>query len=97
MCRQITRYGDGVVAVAIHAQRQRLHALQQQERIHRRQRRAGVAQWHGARVRNECGGTEIARVDDAVIGRLRLAEHRERSVENTLESKSIMRKEYEVY
>src|SRR3546814_14793163 len=25
MCRQITRYGDGVVAVAIHAQRQRLH------------------------------------------------------------------------
>src|SRR3546814_4652214 len=29
------------------------------------------------RARNECGGPAFARVDDAVLGRLRLVEHRD--------------------
>eukprot|EP01132_Coremiostelium_polycephalum_P021847 gene21848-biopygen12291 len=65
---------QGVFGVALHAQGQGFQALQQQECIHRRQGRAGVAQRHGTGAGNERRRAEFFGVDHTVIGRLRLVE-----------------------
>ena len=76
MLRQI--FGDrlGIVAMLLHAQRQRLDAGQDQEGVERRQRRAEIAQAEHAAGDRE---SEIAKgllQLDAVIFRARLAQHR---------------------
>ncbi len=66
-----------VLDVALHAQRQRLDALQQHERAHRREHRASVALADGAAARDVGASAVLLGVDDAVIGVLRLGQHRE--------------------
>ncbi len=63
-----------VVADAIHAQRQGLDALQDQEGVERRDRRAGVAQRHDARAADVGGRPERLGVDDAVVADVGLVE-----------------------
>ncbi len=66
-----------VVAVALHAQRQRFQPLQDHEGVERRQRRAHVAQRHNAAATNEGGRAEGLGIDHAVIGRVGGIEQRE--------------------
>ena len=70
--------GDGqrVLAVALHPQRQRLDALQEQERVERRDRGAGVAQQHGPHAADVGGGPERVGPDDAVVARVGLRQAR---------------------
>ena len=63
-------------AVALHPQRQRLDALQEQERVERRERGAGVAQQHGAHAADVGGGPERVAPDDAVVARVGLRQAR---------------------
>ena len=56
-----------VVADAVHAQRQRLDALQDQEGVERRDRRARVAQRHHAGAADVGGRAQRFGVDDAVV------------------------------
>jgi hypothetical protein len=58
----------GVAADAVHAQRQRLETLQDQEAVHRRDGCAHVAQRHDARAADEGGRSERFGIDDAVVG-----------------------------
>jgi hypothetical protein len=67
-----------VVADAVHAQRQRLDALQDQEGVERADRGAHVAQRHDAGAADVGGGAEGFGVDDAVVGNVRLVEALER-------------------
>ena len=57
----------GIGDVAVHADAERLDALQQLKRIGRRQARAEVAQAFGARPHDEGGLAELLVEDDAVI------------------------------
>ncbi len=66
-----------VCHVPLHAQRQRLDALQQLERVHRRQAGAEVAQAFGPGAHDEGGGAELLGKDNAVITRIRLGHRRE--------------------
>ena len=71
-------FGDGfcIVAMALHAERQRLDAGQNQKRIERRQRRAEIAQAeHAARDRKREVAERLLQFD-AVIFRARFAERR---------------------
>ena len=68
------RHGQRILRVALHAQVQRFNPLQQQERIERRERRAGVAQPLHARLQNERQRPKRLRVRKAVIRRIRLGE-----------------------
>ena len=72
--REVLRDGLRVLVVALHPQRQRLDALQEQERVERRERRAGVAQQHGARASDVRRRPEGVGPDDAVVGRVGLRE-----------------------
>ena len=58
------------------AQRHRLDPLQQQERAERRQHGAGRALIDAAAARDIGGVAEMLGVDEAVIGVVRLVEHR---------------------
>ena len=53
MLLQVARHGQRILRVPLHAQVQRLDALQQQECVERRKRRAGVAQPLHARLEDE--------------------------------------------
>ena len=63
--------------MALDPQRQRLDSLQQQEGAHRRQNGPGGSLVHAAAAGNVGGIPEMVGVDKTVIGRVRLAEHRE--------------------
>jgi hypothetical protein len=69
---QVLGDGQAVLRVALHPQRQRLDALQEQERVERRERRSGVAQQHRARPPDVSGRAERVAPDDAVVGRVGL-------------------------
>lgn len=58
MLLQVAGYGEGVVAVALHAQRQGLQALEDEEGVERRERRAHVAQRYHPAAADEGGGSE---------------------------------------
>ncbi len=64
-------YGLGICDVALHADAQRLDALQQLKGIGRRKARAEVAQAFGARPHDECARAEFFGEDDAVIAGIR--------------------------
>ena len=66
--------GERIGVVALHPQRQRLDALQEQERVERRERRAGVAQQHGARAADVGRRPERIAPDDAVVGGIGLGQ-----------------------
>ena len=76
MRREPRRDGRGVLAMALHAQRQRLDPGEDQERIEGRQRRAEVAQSQHPAGDGEGEIAEGLVQDDAVIFRPRLAQHR---------------------
>ena len=63
-----------VVADAVHAQRQGLDALQDQEGVERADRGAHVAQRHDAGAADVGSGAERLGIDDAVVGNVRLVE-----------------------
>ena len=67
--------GLGVLAVLLHAQRQRFDAGQDQERVERRQRRTKIAQAEHTAGDSEGKITESLLDPDAVIFRPRFAEH----------------------
>ena len=71
-------FGDRlrVVAMALHAQRQRLDAGEDQERVERRERRAHVAQAEHAAGDGEGEIAERLVQHDAVVFRARLGQHR---------------------
>jgi hypothetical protein len=64
----------GVGADAVHAQRQRLQALQNQEAVERRDGCAHVAQRHDARATDEGSRAQGFGVNDAVVGHVGLVE-----------------------
>ena len=72
-------FGDAarILDMALDAQRHRLDALQQQEGRQRRQHGAGGALIDAAAARDIGGRAEMLGVDQAVIGRVGLVEHRE--------------------
>ncbi len=72
------KFGDaaGVFDVALDAQRHRLDALQQQKRGQRRQHGAGGALIDAAAARDIGAGAEMLRVDQTVVRRVALVEHR---------------------
>ena len=70
----------GIGDVAVHANAERLDALQQLKRIGRRQARAEVAQALGAGPHDEGGLAELLVEDDAVIAGIGLGQHRELAV-----------------
>ena len=72
--------GAGVGDVGVHPLRQRLHALQQQEGVERRQRRADVAQLLGAQPRAEGVLAEVAPPRQPAVRRHRLGHPREVAV-----------------
>ncbi len=74
---QVARHRQGVGADALHAQRQGLDALQDQERIERRERRAGIAQRHHPRAADVGRRAQRLGVDHAVVAHVRLAQARE--------------------
>ena len=71
--------GDGkrILRVPLQAQMQRLDSLQQQERVERRECRAGVAQTLHASFQDERQRTERFPVGNAVVRRIGLDEVRE--------------------
>ena len=71
---QVLRDGKRVVADPVHAQCQGLDALQDQERVERRDRRAGVAQRDDAGAADIGRGSQRLGVDDAVVADVRLVE-----------------------
>ena len=68
---------ERVAHVALHADAERLDALQQLERVGRRQARAEIAQAFGARAHDEGGLAELLVEDDAVIAGIGLGQLRE--------------------
>ena len=71
---QMPRHGQRVVGMPLHAQRKRLHSLQNQEGVEGAERRARVAQRHRARPTDIRRGTQRFCIDDAVVARLWLGE-----------------------
>ena len=71
---EVTRHLDRVVADAVHAQRQRLDALQYLKGRHRAQRRAHVAQRHHARPADVGSRAQRLGVDHAVVADIGLVE-----------------------
>ena len=74
MLLQVLGNRQCVVADAVHAQRQRFHALQDQEGAHRAQRRAHVAQRHHARAADVGGCSQCLGIDHAVVAHVRLVQ-----------------------
>ena len=74
---QVRCHREGIGAYPVHAQRQRLDALQDQEAVERRDRRTHVAQRHDTRSTDEGRGAERLRVDHAVVRDVGRAEARE--------------------
>ena len=70
----------GVGHVGVHAQRQRLHPLQDQEGVERRQHAAEVAQALDAQLGREAVLAEVVPVAEVAVGRHRLGHHREVAV-----------------
>src|ERR1700716_2919093 len=72
-------FGDAprILDVALHPQRDRLDALQQQEGAERREHRAGCALIDAARARDIGGLAEMIDIDQAVIRGVGPVEHRE--------------------
>ena len=67
-------YGQRVLGVALKAQMQRLDALQEQKRIKRRKRRAGIPQSLHSRLQNECQRPECLGIAKPVVRRVGLRE-----------------------
>ena len=70
------QHRERVAHMALHADAQRLDALQQLERVGRRQARAEIAQALGARAHDEGGLAELLVEDDAVIAGIGFGQHR---------------------
>ena len=68
---------EGVLDMALDAQRQRLRSLQQQERVKRRERCALIAQDQRADVRSKGRCADILGKADAMVARVRVDELRE--------------------
>ncbi len=66
--------GERVGVVTLHPQRQRLDALQEEERVERRERGARVAQQHRAHAADVGGRAERVAPDDAVVARVGLGQ-----------------------
>ncbi len=77
MAFKVIGHRQCVFAVPLHTQWQCLHTLQDQESIHRAQRRTRITQWHGARTCDVGRRTHGLGVDNPVIGRLGLVQHME--------------------
>ena len=71
---EVLRDGERVLGVALQAKMERLNALQQKERVERRERRAGVAQALDARLEDERERPEGLGVGKAVVRRIGLGE-----------------------
>ena len=67
---QVLRHLERVVIDAVHAQRQRFNALQNQKGVERRQRRAGIAQRHHAGTANVGSRAQRFGIDHAVVARV---------------------------
>ena len=80
---------EGVLDMALDAQRQRLRALQQQERVERRERCALIAQDQRADVRSEGRCADILGKADAVVARVRVDELRELARSDPIELAAI--------
>ena len=61
----------GVRVVALHPQRQRFDALEEEERVERRERSAGVAQQHRADATDVGRWAERVGPDNTVVARVR--------------------------
>ena len=68
------QHGSRVLHMTLHAQRQRLHALQQMKGVGGRKTGAEIAQTFGARPHDKGGGTELLGKDDAVIAGIGLGQ-----------------------
>ena len=80
MRREIACDGDGVFNVARHSQRQRLEALQKQERIERAHGRAEVSQGLGPQLHQIAVCTErFVELEPVICGR-RIRDHRKSAV-----------------
>src|SRR5450631_1789740 len=66
--------GQGVLRVSLKAEVQRLDALQKQEGVEGRERRAGVAQTLDARLEDECQGAERLSERESMVGGVGLGE-----------------------
>ena len=77
MLFQPARDGQRVLAVARDAQGQRLDAVDEEEGVQRRDRRAEVAQGEHARRDGEGEIAEGLAEDHAIVGRVRLRKHRD--------------------
>src|SRR5215475_11867855 len=66
----------GVLDMPLHPERNRLDPLQNEESAKRRQNGAHGPQKDTAAPRNISGRTEMIGIDEAVIGLIRLVEHR---------------------
>ena len=77
MLLEMLRDGQCIGAVTLHAQVQRLHALQDEEGIERRQGGARVAQQHGADAADVRGGPEGVAPHNPVVAGVGLGEARE--------------------
>ena len=77
MFREIVDDLQGVLHMALDAQGKRLNALQQEERIKRRDRRARVAQKERTQIDGESGSADVLREGKAMVARVRLDEPRE--------------------
>ena len=71
---EVPGHSQGVLAVPLHAKRQRLDPLQQLKGVERAERGAGVAQRHGARTADVRGRPERLVVHHTVVARLGLVE-----------------------
>src|ERR1017187_8566855 len=70
-------YGKGILRVALHTEMKRFGALQQQEGIERRERRAGVAQTLHPGLENERQWSKRFRVGNSVVRGIGFHEVRE--------------------
>ena len=75
--REVVDDLERVLDVALDAERERLRALQEQERVERRERRALIAQDERADVGRERRRADVLGEADAVVARVRLDELRE--------------------
>ena len=74
MLAQVAGHRAGVFRDAVHAQRQRLDALQDQKGIERRDRRPGIPQRDHARAADVSGRSKRLGINHAVVRHVRLVE-----------------------
>src|SRR5271157_6523978 len=75
MIAQILRYLASILNVTFDAESKRLHPLQQQKTVERRQRRPSIPLTDCPAARDVCGVAEVVDIDYAMICNLRLVQH----------------------